>query len=57
MKRQTLLEANFSKQLDSMAYKSKQSHCVVSLSKTRYPLLSTGSTKDDQFGHDGKIDG
>ena len=22
-------------------------HCVVSLSKTLYPLLSTGSTKED----------
>ena len=24
------------------------SHCVVSLSKTLYPLISTGSTQDDR---------
>ena len=24
-------------------------HCVVTLSKTLYPLLSTGSTQEDQF--------
>ena len=27
-------------------FKSHQRHCVVSLSKTIYPLLSTGSTKE-----------
>ena len=27
-------------------------HCVVSLSKTLYPLLSTGSTQEDQSRHD-----
>ena len=29
-------------------------HCDVSLSKTLYPLLSTGSTKEDPSGHDSK---
>ena len=33
------------------------SHCVVSLSKTLYPLLSTGSTKEERkpSQHDSKI--
>ena len=29
--------------------------CVVSLIKTLYPLLSTGSTQEDPSRHDGKI--
>ena len=33
----------------------RQSHCVVSLSKTLYPLLSTGSTHEDPSRHDRKI--
>ena len=31
------------------------SHCVVSLSKTLYLLLSTGSTQEDPSRHDCKI--
>ena len=27
-------------------------HCFVSLSKTLYPLISTGSTQEDLSGHD-----
>ena len=30
-----------------------QRHCVVSLSKTLYPLLSAGSTQEDLSRHDG----
>ena len=28
-------------------FDTHRSHCVVSLSKTLYPLLNTGSTKED----------
>ena len=28
-----------------------QRHCIVSMSKTFYPLLSTGSTQEDMSGH------
>ena len=30
----------------------RRSHCVVSLSNILYPLLSTGSTKEDPSQHD-----
>ena len=30
----------------------RQSHCFVSLSKTLYPLLSTGSNQEDPSQHD-----
>ena len=36
-------------------FKPHQQLCVVSLSKTLYPLLSTGSTQDDLSRHDFKI--
>ena len=39
-----------------VADSSQQRHCVVSSSKTLYPLLSTGSTKEDPSQHDWKID-
>ena len=29
-------------------FETHQYHCVVSLSKTLYPLLSTGSTQEDR---------
>ena len=36
---------------------SRRSHCVVSLSKKHYPLLSTASTQEDRKSsrHDWKI--
>ena len=36
-------------------FKPHLRHCVVSLTKTLYPLLSTGSTKEDPSRHDLKI--
>ena len=32
-----------------------RSHCVVSLSKTLFLLLSTGAAQEDSSGHDRKI--
>ena len=39
----------------SLSLTAGWSHCVVSLCKTLYPLLSTGSTQEDPSGHDRKI--
>ena len=36
-------------------FESHQRHCNVSLSKTLYPMLSTGSTREDPFRHDRKM--
>ena len=36
----------------SLSLTAGWSHCVVSLCKTLYPLLSTGSTQEDPSGHD-----
>ena len=33
-------------------FKPHRRHCVVSLSKTRYPLLNTGSTQEEPSRHD-----
>ena len=32
----------------------RPSYCVLSLSKTLFPLLSTGLTQENPFRHDGK---
>ena len=37
-------------------FKPHRRHCVVSLSKTLYPLLRTGSTQEDRSQHDWKIE-
>ena len=37
-------------------FKTQQRHCILSLSKTLYPLFSTGSTQEKSY-HDGKIVG
>ena len=34
--------------LNGLEFETHQRHCVVSLSKTQYPLLSTGSTQEDR---------
>ena len=36
-------------------FEPHQRHCIVSLSKTCYPLLSTGSTQEDLSRHDWTI--
>ena len=33
-------------------FESHRRHCIVTLSKTLYPLLSTGSTLEDPSRHD-----
>ena len=33
-------------------YEPHQRHCIVSLSKTLYPLLSTGSNQEDPSRHE-----
>ena len=38
--------------LRGCGFEPHQRHCIVSLSKTHYPLLSTGSTKEDPSRHD-----
>ena len=36
-------------------FEPHQRHCIVALSKTLYPLLSTGSTQEDPPRHNRKI--
>ena len=37
--------------LRGCGFEPNQRHCIVSLSKTLYPLLSTGSTQEDPSQH------
>ena len=45
------------RQSKSCLFKTNQRHCIVSFSKTLYPLLRTGSTQEDRklSPHDCKI--